>query len=915
MNTIQKGFNEISEKVKMKLECKNTRQKIFDLTSFLGKDRLFFNMEKSLTILIQQMITECLIEEYHTQKKNNDLKGNTVTDRTLYFLEVSSNEIFIDHFFNIYPLLEHKLSQSIYEFQQFTLEILLHLKNDFDELESIWEKRFGSLLALNISFGDKHDGKSVTILEFENEKVVYKPRNLHTDLLIFQAVEFVQKYSITKKNQLEFKFPKILNRQKYAWQEFIEHKECNSMNEVKKYYERAGIYLAVFFILGTTDLHYENLIASGEHPQFIDLETISYGKQNELIKKFKYKYFDTSVLLTNLLPVDIKNDVFDINLSGLFSVAQQSIMIKNSILEMHEEFDWIYRQVPFDFIPEQNQVKVNGSLIKPDKVLNFLTESFEKALHSIIDNKQEFLTLIQANTSSDMKIRQLLRPTRVYGKFLEFASSPAYLKSQNAQDKLFSILFKNFEASDFGYLRVDEEIKQLSKGNVPLFYSKPFDNHLYSSSVLICESYFQANFIEFLKEKLEHLNSHIVEYQKKLLEMSTASLYSSNDLMLHNNYPSEDYLTLTEANKRADNYLNYLCTYFIDYSDKSIEYYTLSSVGEKYSITTGSYGLYDTGGLILVLFQSKKHRDKALKLYNGLISKFHNDLQSIETSNSFPSVFTGIGGLLYISFYFYCQTKNKQFLDDFEMILDKIKQLLEKKDTEFPLDYLSGASGLLLLLANVSKEYKLDQKFIDNIGEKFMYHYEKSNSEIDGLAHGKTGFGIGLAALYYFSQSEKYYFPLVKVVQELAESLENLRLDSTWCKGKTGILAGLNVIFNLLESTEEVAQLIFCIFSNINNDLDTQFDQESNQLCLCHGHFGNLNVLLDLHPSLLKNKSAKISNLIQTKNKYPDIMETRWCHGMELIYDSFMMGAPGIVYTLQRLENREIPSIMQLSFS
>lgn len=46
---------------------------------------------------------------------------------------------------------------------------------------------------------------------------------------------------------------------------------CHSREEMGRYYYRSGILLCISYLLGA-DLHYENLIAYGEHPILVDLE-------------------------------------------------------------------------------------------------------------------------------------------------------------------------------------------------------------------------------------------------------------------------------------------------------------------------------------------------------------------------------------------------------------------------------------------------------------------------------------------------------------------------------------------------------------------------------------------------------------------------------------------------------------------
>ena len=73
---------------------------------------------------------------------------------------------------------------------------------------------------------------------------------------------------------------KILDCGTYGWVEFVEFRECQSVDEVQRFYERQGAYLALLYVLEATDVHFDNSIACGEHPFLVDLETLFHPRTN-----------------------------------------------------------------------------------------------------------------------------------------------------------------------------------------------------------------------------------------------------------------------------------------------------------------------------------------------------------------------------------------------------------------------------------------------------------------------------------------------------------------------------------------------------------------------------------------------------------------------------------------------------------
>ena len=56
--------------------------------------------------------------------------------------------------------------------------------------------------------------------------------------------------------------------------EFIPALPCQEEAERGRFYRRQGSLLALLYVLGGNDIHAENLIASGEYPVLVDLETL-----------------------------------------------------------------------------------------------------------------------------------------------------------------------------------------------------------------------------------------------------------------------------------------------------------------------------------------------------------------------------------------------------------------------------------------------------------------------------------------------------------------------------------------------------------------------------------------------------------------------------------------------------------------
>ena len=126
---------------------------------------------------------------------------------------------------------------------------------------------------------DPHNGgNSVLIVGFEDgARVVYKPKDLRLDAAWHAMVERLDRGGAP----IELRAVRAIARDGYGWTEFIEHAGCADAEGCKRFFRRAGAWLALFHCFAGADMHQENMIAAGEHPVPIDLEMILQASAEE----------------------------------------------------------------------------------------------------------------------------------------------------------------------------------------------------------------------------------------------------------------------------------------------------------------------------------------------------------------------------------------------------------------------------------------------------------------------------------------------------------------------------------------------------------------------------------------------------------------------------------------------------------
>jgi type 2 lantibiotic biosynthesis protein LanM len=155
-----------------------------------------------------------------------------------------------------------------------TRELVVRLDADLDAIrrELLPAGPPSRLAEVEGDMSDPHNGgHSVQILRFaDGSRVVYKPKDLRLDTAWYALLARLNRAD----PPLELKAVRAIARDGYGWTEFIAHTGCAGTEAYPRFFRRAGAWLALFHVFAANDMHQENMIAAGDHPMPIDLETI-----------------------------------------------------------------------------------------------------------------------------------------------------------------------------------------------------------------------------------------------------------------------------------------------------------------------------------------------------------------------------------------------------------------------------------------------------------------------------------------------------------------------------------------------------------------------------------------------------------------------------------------------------------------
>lgn len=294
-------------------------------------ENIYADFTQYLAEQLQEICMRTLIVEMHICKSAGKLKGENNREEYEYYCnKIVGEMVNIKKMFEKYPVLHQCVEKRITYSINFYKEILEHFsKHRATICDQLCRANcFLKIVSIESKHSDVHRGGRhvVKVRLDDGSEILYKPHSMENEKQFGELLHWMSQG--LKIAQLDYKF---LSYEDHSWCSIVEYKSCKTEDEIKKYYKRIGVQLFLAYFLGTHDLHCENIIASGEYPVLIDLETIvnvqPSKKRVTADEEVNYQLAH-SVLYTGLLPIYTWNkDKYSLNM--FFSLSREKENQKN----------------------------------------------------------------------------------------------------------------------------------------------------------------------------------------------------------------------------------------------------------------------------------------------------------------------------------------------------------------------------------------------------------------------------------------------------------------------------------------------------------------------------------------------------------------------------------------------------------
>lgn len=393
-----------------------------------------------------------------------------------------------------YPVLGRLVAQRADDLAAATAELLARLRADRGALAAaFWPSGDpGRVSAIRFGMGDRHcRGRTVARVSFEHGLVLaYKPRPVGAEAGLHRLLARLDEAGLAGPLA-----PVTVERAGYGWTAWITRRDCADEAELAGYYRRAGTLLALSWLLGSRDLHAENIVAAGPAPAIVDAEMTSppspvpalltmpgqLPAQAEVAARLR-----DSVAATGLLPawMAIHRDGAR-DLSGLTGSYPGGGLAWASL----NTAGMVPVTEPLPLARTENAPTRDDAATVAAGRLSDLISGYETADRWLGRHKSLVATQVAGSGLFTAPARITLRPTQAYASLLAYAGRAALLGDGLTRSlALDAVSYRpwwppvlaNLHASDPAAARrvTAAERRALERGDIPLFLASPAERDL-----------------------------------------------------------------------------------------------------------------------------------------------------------------------------------------------------------------------------------------------------------------------------------------------------------------------------------------------------------------------------------------------------------------------------------------------------
>lgn len=878
-----------------------------------------------------------VLDMYH-EREAGHLHGVDAHERWQSYCRELADSAYRKTLYRRYPVLSKFLTEATENFLSFIKEFIQRLNDSEDDLSAfISADEPLRLEHVSLDGGDAHGhGRTVILFTLNGVRLVYKPRDLAVHAMFNDLVTACAEET---PSFLDMRPTRVICRDGYAFEEFVEHEDCSSEGGIRRYYRRFGQLLGLVWFLHGNDMHFENIIAGGEYPQIVDYETIITGQV-----RLKSRHTDADTLVrdairnsltaTALLPfhMAIDGEGHTLEISALDPGEQRVPSVMPVPVQLDtDEAHYEHRDEAFG--KEGSVVRLNGETVDPYRYGEKILQGFDSSIEAITALGRERIShLLESRT---LRVRVLLRATNIYSRFLEYIRHPHELDDMH---KVESILDHLHEYPFADKRLSDSEYRQMLGGDIPMFTAWIDGCAVYDPDGNPVADALPRSPKECVLDRFDDLSSQ-ANLQRSIIRnslhmpvpearMAPPYRFNGNAVDEYASMVVDDLMHRAVTDTDTDT-ISWIACRRVEGHDQEVEY----------TPSTPAKDLYDgmSGAGLLLLETSQRADDERLAMFTRQCLK-----SVFEPSAGTDGMSSFLGSLsqVYIAMRMRrsgVRTKeSERFLRDYlryipQSVERSIRELASSKDTDGTrtLDYLTGMCGAIAMHVRLyealhdvdllTRTLPLADAVVPVIERRWSdIPADNGNDFPAGAAHGMEGMTVAFWMLHVSTGESRYGDFARRLWQHAAErrSMQREHSDVKWCRGEVGVLWAQNELESMNGLGNEPffkddATPAYPDKADIGHLLESV---QWNDDTVCHGRCGAIDTLVSLYNTrnddwYLWRARKLLESMIR---QAPETRRPRLGRIPEFVDPSYFLGPVGVAYTMLRVQNPSIPSILAL---
>ncbi|MEM7356134.1 MAG: type 2 lanthipeptide synthetase LanM family protein, partial [Acidobacteriota bacterium] len=740
----------------------------------------------------------------------------------------------------------------------------------------------------------------------------------------------------------------------HGWVERVQKFPCKTAEEIDRFYQRQGALVTLLYVLNASDIHYENILASGEHPVLVDLETLFLPRITDRPSGSELTFLEAmkrSVLAPGILPhrgrASHGEGVTD--LSGMTDGEGQKTAVPMlqavDLATDRMRFEHVYRDIP----GADNMPRLADHRVVASDYSDAICAGFERAYRLLMRHRTTLLAdsgPIAAFAGCEMRL--VFRPTRVYAALLFESFHPDVLRDALEREMLLDSLWHAVDEGPFMVRLLQAEKHDLLNVDVPIFNTRVDSTTLFDSQGGPIDGVIADSGLTVVRQIVAALGERDLERQLWLVRASLATLdlattrnFERSPMVLHRDpQPAAENHLLTAADEvaRALRHLAYTDSeragwYTFEYLEHP--HWTLQYAGPT---------LYDgLSGIALFLAHHGAVRNDtasthfASRAIRQVLETVHRAPETLESVGAFA----GRGSILYTLLHLADLWDDPLLVDAAESMVPGLLPLIERDEMH---DIVGGNAGCLITLLELHSKRPSSATLAaaQACGERLLAAAQPQakgvawplaaagSQPLVGFSHGTAGVAWALLRLHAITGDRR-----TKATALEALAYENSLFDplqgnwpdlregerpgddpdhdghhflNAWCHGAPGILLARLLSLPHLDTPGVRREIEAALHTTVEHGFDAGH-------CLCHGALGNLDILMIAGEALERPELGEQARRLAT-GVLDDQATSGWRYGTlgRLTPPGLLVGLAGFGYQLLRVaQPNRVPSVLALA--